>query len=71
MMKRRLSALVALVILCLAAVAVAAESDWYYANLDTMPRLPTNKLFYLEQKAGQCPKPTPDGESLNVRMVGK
>ncbi len=51
-------------------LALAAEPDWYYANLDTMPRLPTNKLFYLEQKAGLCPKPS-DGESLNCRMVGK
>ena len=51
-------------------LALAAEPDWYYAKLDTMPRLPTNKLFYLEQKAGLCPKPT-DQESLNVRMVGK
>ncbi len=51
-------------------LALAAEPDWYFANLDTMPRLPTNKLFYLEQKAGLCPKPT-DEESLNVRMVGK
>jgi hypothetical protein len=52
-------------------MALAAEPDWYFANLDTMPRLPTNKLFYLEQKAGLCPKPTDDGESLNVRLVGK
>ncbi len=52
-------------------LALAAEPDWYYANLDSMPRLPTNKLFYLEQKAGLCPKPTDDGESLNVRLVGK
>ena len=52
-------------------LALAAEPDWYYANLDTMPRLPTNKLFYLEQKAGLCPKPRDDGESLNVKMIGK
>ena len=51
-------------------LASAAEPDWYFANPDSMPRLPTNKLFYLEQKAGLCPKAT-DGESLNVRMVGK
>jgi hypothetical protein len=51
-------------------LALAAQPDWYYAKLDTNPRLPTNKLFYLEQKAGLCPRPT-DQESLNVRMVGK
>jgi hypothetical protein len=51
-------------------VAAMAVPDWYYLDPDSMPRLPTNKLFYLEQRAGLCPKPT-DGESLNVRMVGK
>ena len=62
--------LVVLLLLASLAVAVAAEPDWYYLDPDSMPRLPTNKLFYLEQKAGLCPKAT-DGESLNVRMVGK
>jgi hypothetical protein len=52
------------------AVTVAAEPDWYYLDPDSMPRLPTNKLFFLEQKAGLCPRAT-DEESLNVRMVGK
>jgi len=51
-------------------LAFAAQTDWYYANLDTFPRLSTNKLFYLEQKARLCPKAT-DTESLNVRLVGK
>jgi hypothetical protein len=51
-------------------MALGAQPDWYYANLESMPRLATNKLFYLEQKAGLCPKPT-DGESLNVRLCGK
>jgi len=52
-------------------LALGAQPDWYYAKLDTNPRLPTSKLFFLEQKAGLCPKPTDDGESLNVRLVGK
>ncbi len=52
-------------------LALAAEPDWYYLDPDSMPRLPTNKLFYLEQKHGLCPTPRDDGESLNVRMVGK
>ena len=60
-----------LLLLASLAVAVPAEADWYYLDPDSMPRLPTNKLFYLEQRAGLCPKPKDDGESLNVRLVGK
>ncbi len=55
----------------LGSLALAALPDWYYANLDTFPRLPTSKLFYLEQKAGLTPRPKDDGESLNVRLLGK
>ena len=55
----------------LAAGAVGAEPDWYYQHPDSMPRLGTNKLFYLEQKYGLCPRPSDEPESLNVRMVGK
>ena len=42
-------------------LALAVEPDWYYANLESMPRLPTNKLFYLEQKAGLPPRPRTTG----------
>ena len=58
------------------------ESDWYYLHPDSLLapgrqaeqyRLPTSKLFYLEQKYGLCPsqRRTDEPESLNVRMVGK
>jgi hypothetical protein len=58
--------------LLLAGLTVAAaEPDWYYLDPDSMPRLATDKLFYLEQKHGLCPKPRDDGESLNVKLVGK
>ncbi|OYD16606.1 hypothetical protein CH330_02365, partial [candidate division WOR-3 bacterium JGI_Cruoil_03_51_56] len=53
------------------AAALAREPDWYYMDPDSMPRLGTNKLFYLEQKAGLTPRPSDEPESLNVRMVGK
>jgi hypothetical protein len=75
---------VVLLVLAVLAVgaAVAAEPDWYCLHPDSLfapgrqaePfRLPTNKLFYLEQKYGLCPsqRHTDDPESLNVRMVGK
>ncbi len=57
----------------LAAAATAAEPDWYFQHPDAFPRLPTNKLFYLEQKHGLCPSQRQRDlpESLNVRMVGK
>jgi len=62
---------IAVALLGLGLLVIAAEPDWYSADLDTFPRLPSNKLFYLEQKAGLTPRPTDDGESLNCRMVGK
>ena len=68
-----MSRAVALLLLTAVAVglAAAAEPDWYYLNPDSMPRLPTNKLFYLEQKHGRGPIQRDDGDSLNVRLVGK
>ncbi len=80
---RRGTLLVAvLTTLAAGAAAVAGEPDWYYLHPDSLfapgrqeepVRLPTNKLFYLEQKYGLCPsqRHTDDPESLNVRMVGK
>ncbi len=64
------------------ASAVGQEPDWYHVHPDSLlapgrqaepVRLPTNKLFYLEQKHGLCPsrRRTDEPESLNVRMVGK
>jgi hypothetical protein len=55
----------------LVAATAVAEPDWYYQHPDSMPRIGTNKLFYLEQKYGLCPTPSDEPESLNVRMVGK
>jgi hypothetical protein len=52
---------------------VSAKPDWYFQHPDSLPRLATNKLFYLEQKYGLCPSQRQRDlpESLNVRMVGK